>query len=266
VNAARQRSSPDQGPSQGRRHSGLSGAPYFLVDDVPGAGPFQLTGPEGRHAATVRRLRVGEHLMLTDGRGGVAPATVLHVGRGELTVQVDASEQIAAPAVRVTLVQAVPKGDRGELAVELATEAGVDALVPWAAQRCIARWGADRAPHSVLRWRAAAREAAKQSRRPFVPDVADLADTPAVTGLIGRSAAALVLHESATAPLRAAELPDTGDVVLIVGPEGGLTEEELTVFQAAGAVPVRLGPQVLRTSTAGAVALGALGVLTGRWT
>jgi 16S rRNA (uracil1498-N3)-methyltransferase len=159
----------------------------------------------------------------------------------------------------------VPKSDRGELAVELATEAGVDALVPWAASRCVARWTADRAGHGVERWRAAAREAAKQSRRPFVPQVAELSATPAVAELIKTATAALVLHEGASAPLQAAELPQRGDVVLIVGPEGGLTEEELTVFRAAGAVPVRLGPQVLRTSTAGAVALGALGVLTGRW-
>jgi 16S rRNA (uracil1498-N3)-methyltransferase len=130
----------------------------------------------------------------------------------------------------------------------------------------VARWTADRAAHGVERWRASAREAAKQSRRPFVPRVAELASTPAVAELIRTASVALVLHESATAPLQAAELPRRGDVVLIVGPEGGLTEEELTVFHAAGAVPVRLGPQVLRTSTAGAVALGALGVLTGRWT
>ena len=170
------------------------------------------------------------------------------------------------PAVRVTLVQAIPKGDRGELAVELATEAGVDAVVPWAAQRCVVRWNAERAEHGLDKWRSAARAAAKQSRRPFVPPVADLASTTDVVGLVGGASAALVLHDAASSALRTVRFPESGDVVLIVGPEGGLTEEELTVFQAAGAVPVRLGPQVLRTSTAGAVALGALGVLTGRWT
>ncbi len=244
----------------------MSGEPYFLVDPLPAPGTFRLTGSEGRHAATVRRMRPGEALVLADGRGGFATASVTQVGRGELTVDVGPAQQLQPPAVRVTLVQAVPKGDRGELAVELATEAGVDAVVPWAAARCVVRWTAERAGHGVERWRAAAREAAKQSRRPFVPQVAELSGTPAVTELIRRATAALVLHESAPAPLQAAELPRRGDVVLIVGPEGGLTEEELTVFRAAGAVPVRLGPQVLRTSTAGAVALGALGVLTGRWT
>ena len=152
----------------------MSGEPYFLVDRLPALGEFRLTGPEGRHAATVRRLRVGESLVLTDGSGGFAAATVTQVGRGELTVDVGPARRLEQPAVRVTLVQAVPKGDRGELAVELATEAGVDALVPWAASRCVARWTADRAGHGVERWRAAAREAAKQSRRPFVPQVAEL--------------------------------------------------------------------------------------------
>jgi 16S rRNA (uracil1498-N3)-methyltransferase len=248
----------------GRTSSGL---PFFLVPELPGPGAFRLTGPEGRHAATVRRLRVGEPLVLTDGRGNVSPSTVLEVGRAELTVDVGAAEHTAPPAVTVTLVQALPKGDRGELAVELATEAGVDAIVPWAAQRCVARWKTpEQRVKGTERWRAAAREAAKQSRRPFVPEVVDLASTDDVGSVVGRADTALVLHDAAAGPLRAAPIPAEGNVVLIVGPEGGLTEEELTVFTAAGGVPVRLGPQVLRTSTAGAVALGALGVLTGRWT
>ena len=251
------------GSSSGRR--GDLGVSYFLVDRLPPRGLFVLTGAEGRHAATVRRLRSGEPLVLTDGRGGVATATVTDVGRGELTVRVDAVQSQQPPAVRVTLVQAIPKGDRGELAVELATEAGVDAVVPWAAQRCVVRWTADRAAHGVEKWRSATRAAAKQSRRAFVPTVGDLATTADVVALAG-GAAVLVLDDAGSCALRDVDLPESGDVVLIVGPEGGLTQEELTVFQTAGATPVRLGPQVLRTSTAGAVALGALGVLTGRWT
>jgi 16S rRNA (uracil1498-N3)-methyltransferase len=244
----------------------VSGEPYFLVDDVPPPGRFLLTGPEGRHAATVRRLRAGEPLVLTDGRGARVSATVVETGRGELSVEVGSAELVPQPGVTVTLVQALPKGDRGELAVELATEAGVDALVPWSAQRCIAHWKtAEQRTRGVQRWRNAAREAAKQSRRPHVPAVADLTSTAEVGALVGGAARALILHETATGPLADAGLPGSGNVVLIVGPEGGLTEDELTIFRTAGAVPVRLGPQVLRTSTAGAVALGALGVLTGRW-
>jgi 16S rRNA (uracil1498-N3)-methyltransferase len=166
----------------------------------------------------------------------------------------------------VILVQALPKGERGELAVELATEAGVDEIVPWTAQRCVARWRTpEQVDKGVRRWRGTAREAAKQARRPFVPVVHDLAPTARVAALAA-GATTLVLHESSVTPVATAGVPSAGDVVLIVGPEGGLTEEELTVFGSAGGTVVRLGPQVLRTSTAAAVALGALGVLTGRWT
>lgn len=245
---------------------GRHGEPFFLVDAVPPAGSFVLDGAEGRHAATVRRLRAGEPLVLTDGAGALAPATVRAAGRAELAVEVGPSRQVLPPAVRVTLVQALPKGERGELAVELATEAGVDEIVPWAARRCVARWRTpEQLDKGVRRWRGTAREAAKQARRPYVPAVRALASTSQVVALAG-AATALVLHESSVTPLAAVDLPTAGDVVLIVGPEGGLTEEELTVFGSAGAVVVRLGPQVLRTSTAAAVALGALGVLTGRWT
>ena len=245
----------------------LLGLPFFLVPEVPGPGAFRLTGPEGRHAASVRRLRVGEPLVLTDGRGNSAESTVLDVGRAELTVDVGAVGHTPQPALRVTLVQALPKGDRGELAVELATEAGVDRIVPWSAQRCMARWRTpEQRGKGVERWRAAAREAAKQSRRPYLPRVDDLASTEGVRGLVEGADSALVLHAAAAGPLRTAPIPAAGNVVLIVGPEGGLTEEELTVLTAAGGIAVRLGPQVLRTSTAAAVALGALGVLTGRWT
>jgi len=261
------RKSGGTGFDSGRAHREPGSRPYFLVDRMPPTGPYLLTGPEGRHAATVKRLRAGENLVLTDGSGALADAVVTEVRRGELNVEVGPPTIVEPPAVRVTLVQALPKGDRGELAVELATEAGVDRVLPWAAQRCVARWkSADQAAKGAERWRAAAREAAKQSRRPFVPPVTDLASSVTVAELISHSAAALVLHDAAAAPLRTVPIPGGGDVVLIVGPEGGLTEEELTMFTAAGAVPVRLGPQVLRTSTAGAVALGALGVLTGRWT
>ena len=243
----------------------MKDGPFFLVDAVPAAGEFRLTGPEGRHAAAVRRLRVGETLVLTDGRGRRAAGTVLEVGRGELAVQLDAAVSVDLPAVRVTLIQALPKGDRGEFAVELATEAGVDKIVPWSASRCVARWTADRANRGHTRWQNAAREAAKQSRRSHVPVVHDLASTAAVEARIREAAGAVLLHEAAELPLTALPLPATGELLLVVGPEGGVSDEELIAFRQAGAAAVRLGPEVLRTSTAGAVALGALGVLTGRW-
>ncbi|SDO21624.1 16S rRNA (uracil1498-N3)-methyltransferase [Nakamurella panacisegetis] len=244
--------------------SGLS-RPFFLVPTVPGPGPYRLDGAEGRHASVVRRMRVGEELVLTDGTGALAVAAVTAVDRASVQLDVSATEQTAPPAVTVTLVQALPKGERSELAVDLATEAGVDALVPWSASRCVARWTADKTVKGVQRWQTVAREAAKQSRRPTVPVVAPLASTAGVATLISGAAGALVLHEAGSVPITEAVLPSSGELVLVVGPEGGVSPEELAAFREAGAQVVRLGREVLRTSTAGAVALGALGVLAHRW-
>jgi 16S rRNA (uracil1498-N3)-methyltransferase len=245
-----------------------AGAAVFAVAALPSPGAFVLDGPEGRHAAQVRRLRVGESLVLTDGCGGWAPATVTAVGRGELSCDVRAGEIEPPPLPKVTVVQALPKGERSELAVELATEAGADVIVPWSAQRCVARWDADRAERGQQRWRQVAAEAGKQARRTRFPRVEPLHSTSQVDERLRRVGSSggrvLLLHESATRPLRSVELPDT-EIVLVVGPEGGLTDRELADLTDAGGVPVRLGPQVLRTSTAAAVALGALGVLTDRW-
>ena len=243
----------------------VSGAPFFLVEAIPAPGPYRLDGPEGRHASVVRRMRVGEDLVLTDGSGALAPAVVTAVERGAVQLDVAAAEHVAPPSVTVTLVQALPKGERSELAVDLATEAGVDALVPWSASRCVARWTPEKAVKGVERWHTVAREAAKQSRRSTVPAVAPLASTAAVAALISGAPAALVLHEAGSVPITEAVLPTSGELVLVVGPEGGVSPEELTAFRDAGAQVVRLGREVLRTSTAGAVALGALGVLTHRW-
>ena len=242
-----------------------AGAPYFLVDALPPPGPFLLDGPEGRHASVVRRLRAGEVLVLSDGAGRLAPATVRAVQRGSVELDLGAHVEVPAPALTVTVVQALPKGERSELAVELATEAGVDALVPWAASRCVARWPADKATKGVERWRAVAREAAKQSRRASVPAVAALASSAEVADLIGRAALALVLHEAGSVPVTGVALPSAGELVLVIGPEGGIAPDELAQFTGAGAQVVRLGREVLRTSTAAAVALGALGALTSRW-
>lgn len=245
----------------------MSGEPYFLVDALPPAGEFLLSGDEGRHAATVRRMRPGELLVLTDGRGGRAEATVLAGGRGTLTLRVGDAVSEPEPAPRVVLIQALPKGERSDLAVDLATEAGVDEIVPWQAARCVARWtgSPDKAERGRQRWQAVAREAAKQSRRSRVPVVRPLAGTDAVAGLVAGAAGALVLHESGATPILAVTMPAEGTLILVVGPEGGVSPEELALFERAGARAVRLGPEVLRTSSAAAVALGALGVLTGRW-
>lgn len=245
----------------------MSTPALFLLDSLPAAGPVLLDGPEGRHAATVKRLRVGETVLLTDGRGGLAHAVVEATGRDTVDLMLTDRATLAPPAPRVLLAQALVKGDRGELAVELATEAGVDGILPWRAARCVARWeDGPRGDKALARWRSTAREASKQARRPWLPVVEEPVGTAALARRVAAVAGALVLHESATDPLAHIDLPGAGDLLLVVGPEGGITDEELAALTAAGARAVRLGGEVLRASTAGAVALGALGVLTDRWT
>lgn len=244
----------------------MSTAPLFLVDDLPDGDTLLLDGPEGRHAATVKRLRVGEAVLLADGRGGLAHATVDSVGRDTVGLALTDRAVLGPPAPRVLLAQALVKGDRGELAVELATESGVDGVLPWRAARCVARWDdGPRGAKALGRWRSTAREAAKQARRAWVPTVEEPVTTAALAARVAAAAGALVLHESAGARIGEVALPADGDLLLVVGPEGGITGAELDELVGAGAHPVRLGAEVLRASTAAAVALGALGVLTTRW-
>lgn len=224
-----------------------------------------VEGSEGRHAATVKRVRVGEEVVLTDGEGLVVRGNVVGVGRDRLEVEVVERWVEGEVLPRVTVVQALPKGERGELAVEVMTEAGVDVIVPWAASRSITQWRAERREKSLGRWRNAAREAAKQARRGRFPEVAELESTGQVVARLGAAPLALVLHEEAVEPLSRTELGDVSEIVLVVGPEGGISPEELALFVGAGARPVLLGPTVLRTSTAGVAAASVLMSRTGRW-
>ena len=238
----------------------------FLVDDVPAAGEVRLEGAEGRHAAGVRRVRPGEVVLVGDGAGTRARATVAEVARAAVTLTILERRVDPPPVLRVTLVQALAKGDRGELAVELATEAGVDAVLPWRAERSVARWDeAARGEKALARWRSAAREAAKQARRPVVPPVGDPLTTPELARRVADAESALVLEATAATSLADAALPAGGELVLVVGPEGGITDAEHAALADAGARGVRMGPDVVRTSTAAAVALGALGARTDRW-
>ncbi|RDH79915.1 16S rRNA (uracil(1498)-N(3))-methyltransferase [Mycolicibacterium moriokaense] len=242
----------------------------FYVDALPEVDdPVVVDGDEGFHAANVRRIRVGEQLDLSDGAGVVAHCVIDEVGKARLTARVLERWTVEPPTPTVTVVQALPKSDRSELAIELAAEAGADAFVAWQAQRCVARWDGGRADKGLRRWRAVARAAARQSRRPHIPTVDGVLSTDAlvaqVRAAVSAGAAVLALHESASEPLTKLSLRQADSLMLLVGPEGGIAEDELAALSEAGAKAVRLGPTVLRTSTAAAVALGALGVLTGRW-
>ncbi|MFF0728034.1 16S rRNA (uracil(1498)-N(3))-methyltransferase [Streptomyces sp. NPDC004134] len=246
-------------------------APVFVAgpDVLDAARPgavLALTGPEGRHAVSVRRLRAGEDVVLTDGAGRGAYGTVAGAeGPDRLLVTCAEVREEPAPRPRLTVVQALPKGDRGELAVETMTETGVDAVVPWTAARCVTQWRAERGRKSLAKWRATAREAGKQARRLRFPEVAEPHSTKELLPLLAGAAFTAVLHEEGAAPLAAAALPAEGEIVLVVGPEGGIAPEELAAFEGAGARAYRLGPSVLRTSTAGTAAGAVVLAATGRW-
>jgi 16S rRNA (uracil1498-N3)-methyltransferase len=285
----------------------MTSVPVFHAasDKLSGA-TIRLDGPEGRHAALVRRLRPGERIDLTDGAGRLAECVVRTAGGpggGEPVLDLDVLEHraIPRPEPRLTVVQALAKGDRGETAVETMTEVGVDVIVPWSASRSIVQWRADRGGKALAKWRSTAAEASKQSRRVWWPEVAEPASTAQVARLLVKATLGVVLHEEGELSL--ADLtPDQlragaavasgvnggvladgvsagvasaggasgdsslGDIVLIVGPEGGVSPEELQTFAEAGGVAYRMGPTVLRTSTAGTVAAAVLLARSGRWT
>lgn len=235
-----------------------------LADVVPGS-LVEVTGDEAHHAVAVRRLREGEPVVLTDGLGTSATGEVAATGKRVFSVRVGTVDHDPRPEPAITVVQALPKGERGELAVEVLTEVGVDRIVPWAASRSVAVWKGERAVKSHAKWQATAREAAKQSRRSWLPTVSPLASTADLASLVAEADLAVVLHEDATAALSAVDAPASGRIVVVVGPEGGIAPDELAALAESGAVSVRLGAEVLRTSTAGVVAVAALLARTGRW-
>ncbi len=224
----------------------------------------EVSGAEGRHAVTVVKVRPGETVLLGGG-GRCAEATVTHTAREAFTARLDSLTDEPVPEPRFVLVQALAKGGRDEQAVETATELGVDEVVPWQSARGVVVWrGRDREERGRRRWESVCVAATKQSRRARVPVVAAMAGTLDVAARVSDAALAVVLHEAATDPLSRVEVPTMGDVVVVVGPEGGITEGELASLVAAGGRPVRLGPEVLRSSTAGPAALAVLAA-AGRW-
>lgn len=242
--------------------------PVHLVaslDGVDVGSTVSVEGDEAHHAVAVRRLRVGESVVLTDGRGSTVVGEVASTGKRVFEVTATSVSSSPAPEPALTVVQAIPKGDRGELAVEVLTEVGVAQIVPWSAARCVAVWKGERAAKSLSRWRSTAREAAKQSRRPWFPEVAEVASTADVMAQVSGADLAVVLHEEASESLASLSVPAAGRVVVVVGPEGGLTDDEVAALTDAGAHAVRLGPEVLRTSTAGVAAVSALLAQTPRW-
>jgi 16S rRNA (uracil1498-N3)-methyltransferase len=211
-----------------------------------------LTGDEARHAVGVARVRVGERIWIADGAGFAVRGPVVSTAPGELVLEVEETRHEPEPALRLWLAQALAKGDRDELAIQAATELGVSGVIPFAGAHSVSRWDGAKAAKGRERWASIVREAAKQSLRARVPEVRPLGAP--LPGLV------LVLEPDAELPLTAVELPAEGDVTLLVGPEGGLSARELEL-----GTPVRLGPEVLRTSTAGPAAIAVLAARLGRW-
>ncbi len=240
--------------------------PVFVVDpESIGSDLIELTGPEGRHAAVVRRVRPGEHIVVTDTLGIGVECVVRSVTKQSLTAEALVRRQEPVTLPRLVVVQAIPKGQHAERAVDLLTEIGVDTIVPWAARRSVASWRGDREAKALARWRSAAYAAAKQSRRLRFPVVSPLHTTSEAARLVADARLALVLHEGTSTPISACDMPGDGDVVLVIGPEGGITDDELGAFTAVGAKAVRLGSSVLRSSTAGVAAAAIVLARTSRW-
>lgn len=237
--------------------------PLFLteLDEAIAVGSrVTLNGDEAHHAVTVRRIGIGESVLLSNGRGLGARGTVCGVGPQELNVEIGQVLRDDELGLTWGVVQALAKGDRSDLAVQMATELGAHRILAWQASRSIVRWQGQRGARGVEKWQATAREAAKQSRRLRVPEVS-AASTAQVCSAIEEADLALVLHEDALTHIAAVELPAAGRGLIIIGPEGGISAEELERFVTAGARPVAISDAVLRTSTAAAVALGQLDVL-----
>lgn len=238
------------------------------VLDTVGA-VIELSGPEGRHAATVKRIGPGERVTLIDGRGAWAEAAVTATQKNSLTLVVAETGTTPAPTPAVTVVQALPKAERSELAVDLATQAGADAIIPWQADRCVSKWTGPKVAKGVAKWEAAALAAAKQARRVRIPAINDPVNTTQLIELlqerVGQDTMVMVLHEEAAEPITSLDLAEVREIILLVGPEGGIGTAELDRLRAVGARAVKLGPEVLRTASAAMVALAAIGTLTSRW-
>ncbi|MCA5894884.1 16S rRNA (uracil(1498)-N(3))-methyltransferase [Isoptericola sp. NEAU-Y5] len=249
-------------------------APVFLAEGgdlgaLAAGDVYELDGAEGRHAGVVQRRGPGEQIDVVDGAGTRLRCLVDSVDGPHLRLRVADVVVEPAPQVVLTLVQALAKGDRDELAVEAAVEVGVDAVVPWQADRSVVVWRGQRAAKSRAKWVATVRSATKQARRACLPAVDEPVTSRQLAGRVRDVAAAggtvVVLHEDATTPLAQVRLPEAGELLVVVGPEGGIGDGELEQLTGAGAVAARLGPHVLRTSTAGPVAVALLSQRLGRW-
>jgi 16S rRNA (uracil1498-N3)-methyltransferase len=226
---------------------------------------FTLGGPEAKHAISVRRMTIGESISVSDGSGVKMRGKVTKVKKETLEISIESIEELFAPKSQLVLIQALAKGDRDELAIQACTELGLFGVIPWQADRSISIWKAEKKQKGQARWQSIVTEAAKQSLRAFIPRVEQVLDSQELISALEVFDQVLILEPEADKSITEINPPAEGKVAIVVGPEGGISEQELESFKKAGFSSVRLGRGVLRTSTAGMAAVSYLQAKLGDW-
>jgi 16S rRNA (uracil1498-N3)-methyltransferase len=236
----------------------------FLVDKLDDSNLIEVSGDEAHHAIKVLRINVGEEILVSDGAGNWVRASVENIEKKTFTAKVLERGFQPEKSPRLIVVQGLPKSDRVKDAIEILVESGVDLIIPWQADRSISKWQKD----SLDKWQSAAVAATKQSRRYRKPEIIDGLSLSQLLEIESENSAVLVMHESATTKLSevvTSKFAGMSEIIIVVGPEGGISESELTVLEGAGAHIVGLGPEVFRSAHAGGAALSAVSALIGRW-
>jgi len=236
----------------------------FLVDKLEDSNLIEVSGDEAHHAIKVLRITVGEEILLSDGVGNWVRASVENIEKKAFTAKVLEHGLQPEKSPRLIVVQGLPKSDRVKDAIEILVESGVDLIIPWQADRSISKWRQD----SLDKWQSAVVAATKQSRRFRKPEIIDGLTLSQLLEIESENSAVLVMHESATTKLSEVVTSKFGgmsEIIIVIGPEGGISESELSILESAGAHIVGLGPEVFRSAHAGGAALSAVSALIGRW-
>jgi 16S rRNA (uracil1498-N3)-methyltransferase len=236
----------------------------FLVDNLDSSQIIEVTGDEAHHAIKVLRINLGEEILISDGNGNWVRAAVEKIEKKSFSAKVLERGVQEQRSPKIIVVQGIPKSDRIKEAIEILVESGVDLIIPWQAERSISKWQKD----SLRKWQAVASAATKQSRRFRTTEIIEELSISQLLEVESDRSAILVMHESATKKLStivSSKFADLDEIIVVVGPEGGVSENELAQFEAAGAHVVALGPEVFRSAHAGGAAISAISALIGRW-